>query len=156
MTTEPSRVPSHLLVAYDFSRPAQRALELARDLRAALHAAVDVVHVHLDPFAGTMGGEDRERYVDAGLVKEQRAIVADHLRRRVDDAFGPEAGAVRTRVVEGGIAERILATAADVGADLILVGTTGKGGIERALLGSVSLSLLRKSPVPVLTVSDPG
>jgi nucleotide-binding universal stress UspA family protein len=148
-----NRAPRHLLVAYDFSRPAERALELARDLRAALHAAVDVVHVHLDPFAGTMGAEDREPYVDPGLVKEQLSIVADHMRRRVDDVFGPEAGAVRTRVLEGSVAERILATAADVGADLILVGTTGKGGIERALLGSVSLTVLRKSPVPVLTVS---
>jgi nucleotide-binding universal stress UspA family protein len=55
-------------------------------------------------------------------------------------------------VVRGEPIKRIDALRQEIGADLIAVGSTGKGAVERALLGSVSQRIVRSSPVPVLTV----
>ncbi len=56
------------------------------------------------------------------------------------------------RVVEGAPADGILATARQVHADLVIMGTRGRRGIERWLLGSVAESVLRASTVPVITI----
>ena len=55
-------------------------------------------------------------------------------------------------IVRGDPAKRILAVAEEIGADMICVGATGKGGVQRLLLGSVSQHVLRTSKVPVLVV----
>jgi nucleotide-binding universal stress UspA family protein len=52
-------------------------------------------------------------------------------------------------------AEGILAAAADEQADLIVMGTHGRGGLSRLLMGSVAEHVLRKAPCPVLTVKAP-
>jgi nucleotide-binding universal stress UspA family protein len=59
---------------------------------------------------------------------------------------------VPIHVVRGDAVKRILAVAAEISADLICVGATGKGAAQRLLLGSVSEYLLRTSSVPVLVV----
>lgn len=69
---------------------------------------------------------------------------ADSMRDRF-----PEAKSVLRR---GRPWEEILAAAADVEADLIVIGTHGRRGLSRALLGSVAEKVVRVSPVPVMTV----
>ncbi|MFN3285622.1 MAG: universal stress protein, partial [bacterium] len=48
--------------------------------------------------------------------------------------------------------QRIVEAAADVGADLVVMGTHGRTGVDRILFGSVAEHVVRTSPVPVLTV----
>ncbi|APW98499.1 universal stress protein UspA [Halobiforma lacisalsi AJ5] len=63
---------------------------------------------------------------------------------------------VRPAVRRGRPASTILSYAADNDVDLLVVGRTGRGNIERTLLGSVTDRLLRRSPIPVLVVPAPS
>ncbi len=141
-----------VLVAHDFSDPANRALLLAADLAKAVGATIHVVHVHPDVFDGhsdpALGlpwptPSQEERYLRFLEGEVERAVVA---------ALGDEGKGVKRHVVRGDPVKRLAALAQEVGADLICVGSTGKGGVERVLLGSVSQLLLRTSTIPVLTV----
>lgn len=133
-------LPRSVLVAFDFSDPSRRALDWARTLRARLAAGVWVVHVH-DPArsAGRSGEEERGRLEEA-------------VRREVDDVFGPDAQAVRVLVASGLIVERLHELALELGADLLIAGSTGKDAVERVLLGSVTEELIRRSAIPVMIV----
>jgi nucleotide-binding universal stress UspA family protein len=70
----------------------------------------------------------------------------------VRGVLGDDAEQVVRHVVRGEPIKRIEALARDIGADVLCVGSTGKGAVQRALLGSVSQRILRTSPIPVLTV----
>jgi nucleotide-binding universal stress UspA family protein len=59
---------------------------------------------------------------------------------------------LEARVVQGSPAEKILEVAAQEGVDLIIMGTHGRKGLERALFGSVCDKVVRNSRIPVLTV----
>ena len=60
------------------------------------------------------------------------------------------------RVVNGYATEEILNLVASVGADLIIMGTHGRTGIDRILFGSVAEKIVKSSPVPVMTVRPQG
>ena len=70
------------------------------------------------------------------------------------DLFPMDAQSARTRVVTGDPVDAILRIAKDLRADLICAGTTGKGGIERLLMGSVARRLVHESNLPVLLTHD--
>lgn len=144
--------PKHLLVAFDFSESAERALRTARMLRAKLHAAVDVLHVYQDPFAELKHPPRESVWSTPEQLGANLLALADQVRSRVAEAFGPDAQAIRSHVRQGDLPDAIEDAAKEFGADLIVVGTTGKSGVERMLLGSVSHKLLRQSRIPVLLV----
>lgn len=145
-------MPKHLLVAYDFSDPAKRALEAAHQLRAALHCAVDVVHVFLDPFAEIEHPPKESLWASETQMHAHLEAVGEEVKKDVADVFGPDAQAVTVHVVRGTPSVELLKMRDQVHADLLVSGATGKSEVERVLLGSVSTHLVRKSPVPVLTV----
>lgn len=62
----------------------------------------------------------------------------------------------KVKLVFGDPAEEILKCVELEGIDLIIIGTHGKKGIERVLFGSVADRVVKKSPVPVLTVNPHG
>ena len=64
-----------------------------------------------------------------------------------------ESDSCTARVVLGDPAEEILNYAQAEGIDLIIIGTHGRKGLERIIFGSVAERVLKKSPVPVLTVN---
>jgi len=145
---------THLLVAVDFSDASRRALALAAVLSAQLELRVDVVHVHEsagDIRRGLLGRlpSTVEASADDAEAAEN---LEDALKGLVAETFGKQAQDVRHRVVVGRPVESLLEIAASAGADLIVVGTTGKAGIERVLLGSVAEKLVRSARVGVLTV----
>ena len=61
---------------------------------------------------------------------------------------------IETRIVEGSPGRALCALASEIAADSIIMGTRGRGGIKRALLGSVSDYVVRNAPCPVLVVGD--
>ena len=94
-----------------------------------------------------------------GLLEEGASVVVDALReegRNAVDSIETAAAAadvdVETAVVEGTVHRSILDYAAEADADLIVMGTHGRRGIDRYLLGSVTERIVRSAPVPVLTV----
>jgi nucleotide-binding universal stress UspA family protein len=141
-----------VLVAHDFSEPANRALAFAAEIASKVGASLEVVHVHPDiydghgdPALGTPwpSPDQEERYL---------RFLDEELARVVSAVIGQAGSQVVRHVVRGEPIKRIDALRQEIGADLIAVGSTGKGAVERALLGSVSQRIVRSSPVPVLTV----
>lgn len=134
----------HILVAIDFGEPSSHALDVALDLARKLDAKLTLVHVWWTP---TLAYSSDIPWPVADIVREAQqmldaVLVGVKLRYPRTDAI----------LREGIPASQILAVAAECGADLIVMGTHGRRGLPRVLLGSVAEKVVRRSPVPVLTV----
>ena len=141
---------SNVLVATDFSVGANRALDAAASLAARLGAAVHLLHVVEDPVLSMPWSEDR--VFDLAMLKEE--LVSDAERRLTTMAAAyPDLHMTRQALV-GHPAETIVRAAADRGADLVVVGTHGRGGVARMFMGSVAERVVRLAGCPVLTVRD--
>lgn len=129
-----------VLVATDGSEVADAAVAHGVEVAARFDAAVE--------FLTVVDVRDLE---NAPTADDRRAaardVVAD-LAARADERGLEGRHEVRTGVP----AEAILEHVEDVGADLVVVGTHGRTGYRRLVLGSVAESVLRAAPVPVLTV----
>ncbi len=140
-----------ILCAIDFSEPSHRALDYAVTLGRTCHARV--VALHVCPVeempVRAYGGPVVAEPITIAAVDRQR-ITADlkTLIARVKDGTVWVEGTV----VEGSVPDQILTRAQNLPADLLVVGTHGRSGFERLVLGSVAEKLLRKAPCPVLTV----
>ena len=141
-----------ILCPLDFSRFSRHALEQAVALARESGAVVSALHVFsLAPVADVVlavvpasGGPERRAAPErAALLSELREFTGE-----VDSA----GVTLRTAIDEGDPVVRILDHAVDEAADLIVMGTHGRAGFERLLLGSVAEKVLRKAPCPVLTV----
>ena len=144
-----ARQPIQVVVAYDFSPSAEEALMRAIDVAA--RAPQHVLHVvcALDP--ASYG-----RHVTA----EAAESIQRQARERVAAGF---AGRITATEVQffihariGNAADQILAVARDVGADLLFIGSHGKTGVERFLLGSVSERVVREAKCPVMVARHKG
>ncbi|HEY7439392.1 MAG TPA: universal stress protein [Acidimicrobiia bacterium] len=73
---------------------------------------------------------------------------------RTADALGPDVSGVETIVIEGDAGPALCALADDRSARALLIGSRGRGGIKRALLGSVSDYVVRNASCPVIVTSE--
>jgi nucleotide-binding universal stress UspA family protein len=137
-----------ILVATDFTESAQAAADIALELAQTFRVPLVLVHAFLAPgtgYAGVLMGpaEDYARLYEQAQresLEKERARLA---------AGGTEVSAM----LKPGVAwEEVLSAAQQVDADLVVVGTHGRRGLPRAVLGSVAEKIVRLSPVPVLTV----
>lgn len=143
-------VPKNILVATDFSAAAEAALDHALGLAEALGAKVYLVHAYqlpvglvaFPPNAPLPPPEIAARIVGSA-EQELAACVAKRKGTKVE--LVPILQHADPR-------EAVLAVANDVAADLVVMGTHGRRGIARALIGSVAEAVVRTSPVPVTTV----
>lgn len=142
-----------IVVPTDFSSQAEDAWAVARRVAKALSAELVLVHVAVEvqlfsegPFAG-----ERVR----GVYESARAWVEKKLEQWAAEARA-EGLPVRTQLRAGVPYREIVAIAADERADLIVIGTHGRGGVDRALLGSVADPVIRLAPCPVLSVRGPA
>jgi nucleotide-binding universal stress UspA family protein len=146
-------VAKKILVAHDFSDPANRALAFAADLAEQLGATLDVLHVHPDVYDGHSDPSLGLPWPAPDQVERYIRFLDSELERAVSAVLGPaRAQEIKRHVVRGEPAKRIAHAAQEFGADLVCLGSTGKGAVERVLLGSVSQRILRTCQVPVLTV----
>lgn len=142
----------HILCPLDFSRFSRHALEQAVALAREFGAEIAALHVHaVAPIAELVAAGAPPAVVPMTLRDSQRTALLRELRDLEDDV---EAAGVtiRTSLEEGDPVNTILDRAADWPADLIVLGTHGRSGFERLLLGSVAERVLRKAKCPVLTV----
>ncbi|HEX8792434.1 MAG TPA: universal stress protein [Polyangiaceae bacterium] len=145
-------VPSTILVATDFSDIGRRATDWAADLARALGAKLIVLHAFDIPVVGI---PDAAFIVDAKTAarlseQAQRGLDAEveRLRRSGSGAEG--------MLRQGDPRETILQATEAAGATLIVVGSHGRRGLSRALLGSVAETVVRTSKVPVAVVRAPA
>ncbi len=134
-----------LLLATDLGDASTAATEHALDLAEELHASLVAVSV-IDPGSLLLpGGRVRSR-VDqerSRLEADAQALVARGRRRGIDISF---------LVWTGNPGDQIVAAAEAEDADMIIVGSHGRGTVGRLLLGSVSEHVVRNASCPVLVV----
>jgi nucleotide-binding universal stress UspA family protein len=142
--------PTRILLATDGSQEAELAALRAVELADATHSELHVVHVGVVPiflksYPGTLGyyGKLYEQ------IEEESRQRLRELSLWVKAAGGTVAGA---HLRMGEVALEIVALAEELGAGLIVMGSRGLGGVRRALMGSVSDSVVRHAHCPVLVV----
>ena len=142
--------PTKVLLATDGSENAFTASRMAIELANKTGSELHVVHVGaaLPPIYGYMEAQHAE------LVDPERA--EQRARRLLDEQVGrieTEGSSVAEAHLELGEAdEKVVALSAQLGAGLIVVGSRGLGGLRRALMGSVSESIVHHAHCPVLVV----
>jgi universal stress protein A len=136
-----------ILVAIDFAESAEQALARAVELARSESAELIILHVYIDLPAYPEVTAGR---VEA-IYEEQRRWVEDELERRARTARG-QGLIVRPLVRTGSPAGTIARVAAEERADLVVVGTHGRSGIDRLVVGSVAERVVRHAPCPVLVV----
>jgi nucleotide-binding universal stress UspA family protein len=139
-----------LMVAVDASEQAIWAARVAAELAEPISAYVVLVHVLA---ASTIGASEL-----AMPDREERAA----MRRAADEVLDaaraqfPAAVPVQRLLREGDPAKEIVASAEEWEADLVVMGTHGRGRLATFVLGSTADAVIRSSPCPVVTVShDP-
>jgi nucleotide-binding universal stress UspA family protein len=105
----------------------------------------------IDPMGGAfVDGELYQQLVD-GVQQESKRIAADSVKRLEAAGMKPT-----SEVREAPAAQGIVAAARDKGADVIVIGTRGRTGLARLLLGSVARGVLHRAQCSVLTVRERG
>lgn len=142
-------IPTNILVPIDFSPCSEHALDYACALAGKLGARIHVVNA-----IGTTLPELSVALTDQMIsrIRHDNAAAIDKLiqPRRALASFGEVA------VVDDEARDAILKTARAVHADLIVIGTHGRRGLPRMLLGSVAEDVLRRAACPVLAVRKDG
>ena len=139
-------LPLHtLLHPTDFSEPSDFAFELACALARDYGARLLIVHAVPPPL---FHGEVVDRREDTGFIEGIRGLLQ---RRRPADPEVP----VEHVLDDGDPAGVIVHLAQERRCDLIVMGTHGRTGLGRLLLGSVAERVMRTAPCPVLTVRAP-
>lgn len=140
----------HILVPVDGSETSLQAVSKAAELAKAFNSEVTAVYV-LDPYPFTGVGADfaygQAQYLSAATAEANKAL-EDVTERMKDTGV-----TVKTLVGEGhAIHEGIVRVGENVGADLIVMGSHGRRGLEKLVLGSVAQRVLQAAKVPVLVV----
>ena len=143
---------SRILVPVDGSATSDEGLREAIQLAKAQGAALRLVHVADEHFIATMGA-DYAASVD-NLMRSMKAA-GRRILRKAEGAVrraGLEATTVMLETLTGPVADPIVGEAKKWRADLIVIGTHGRRGMRRLVLGSDAEHVVRLSPVPVLLV----
>ncbi|MGB9039796.1 MAG: universal stress protein [Acinetobacter calcoaceticus] len=140
----------HILVPIDGSETSMIAMKEAIKLGKALNSKITVVQVMaLDPFIADV-------YVKTGqtndLIERTRTYLLDILAK-AKQKFAEEGITVETKLLEGFVVhEEIIEAAQELNADLIVMGSHGRTGVRKLVLGSVAQKVLGESHIPVLIV----
>ncbi len=141
---------NHILVPVDGSEASMQAVFKAAALAKAFGSRVSALYV-MDPYPFTGVGADfaygQSQYLDAATAEANLAL--DSVKRVMQEAGIP----VDASVCEGhAVHEGVLRTLESTGADLIVMGSHGRRGLEKLILGSVTQRVLGAVHVPVLVV----
>ncbi|WP_455556973.1 universal stress protein [Comamonas sp.] len=142
----------HILVPVDGSATSLSAVAKAAELAKAFGSEVTAVYV-LDPYPFTGVGADfaygQAQYLSAATAEANKAL------EEVNQAMANSGVVVKTLVGEGhAVHEGIVRVGENVGADLIVMGSHGRRGLEKLVLGSVAQRVLQAAHVPVLVVRN--
>jgi nucleotide-binding universal stress UspA family protein len=149
--------PTKVLLATDGSEEAELASKTAADLAKSTGSELHVVYVWepANPYvdAVELAGDEP---VNPGLDAELRRNFERRAREMLDaetERVQAAGGTVAQAHLRLGKADReVVALAEEIGVGLIVVGSRGRGGVRRALMGSVSDSVVRHAHCPVLVV----
>jgi universal stress protein A len=130
----------------DFSERSGYAFQLACALARDYGARLVVLHVATPPTI--VYGE--------GVLPPDPQLLSQEAKEQLNQLEVPDSNVrAERRYEEGDPATTILRAAQEIHADLIVMGTHGRTGLGRLLMGSVAEQVVRKAPCPVLTVKTP-
>lgn len=142
------KMPRSILVPIDFSQGAETALDYAVELAGKLDAKVHLLNVIGIPALGVpeLGIALTSTVIEQLIADNQAGLEKLAAARRATGRIGE-------LVLKTGDARDVInQTCTELKIDLLVMGTHGRRGLSRALLGSVAESVVRTAPVPVLTV----
>lgn len=139
-----------ILCPVDLSEPSRHAVGHAVEAARRWNAQITIVHVHsvLVPWGPVPGLHGNVPVVPAPRPEE---VTEDVHRSYPSLRDGPKADIV---IATGSPAREIVRLGEEMSADLLVMGTHGRGGFDRLVIGSVTEKVLRTTRLPVLTVSS--
>jgi len=146
--------PTKILLATDGSEEAQLALSTAVDQANSTNSELHVVTVapwNPDPAYAAHEASfrwDTYEEVSEAMGKEAQQILDEQVKK-IEEAGG---SVQKAHLRRGRKDQEIVRLAEEIGAGLIVTGSRGRGGVRRALMGSVSDSVVRHAHCPVLVV----
>jgi nucleotide-binding universal stress UspA family protein len=138
----------NILVPIDFDETSDRAFDQAVSFARSLDANITVLHVYGLPIYNYPDGS----YIPSPDVAES---IKKGAREQLDAFIAKQRSggvSLSSLVREGRTAEEICKAATEIGADLIVMGTHGRGLLGRTVLGSVAEAVLRQASIPVMTL----
>ena len=141
----------HVLVATDFSETSGVALKYGRDLARTFGATLHVVHA-VDLLAARIPMSQGHGYDLDKLQHEVEDSARTALAELVTDDDRKSLHAQQAVVAALSASDAILDYARDKMVDIIVIGTHGRHGLSRLVMGSVAERIVRSAPCPVLTV----
>jgi len=144
VTPKRSAAFRHILVATDFSEASRRALCDALVLAVENHARLSVIHVLQTDWK--YAALENPPELDVARIDAERRI------RALVDELGPMPNVESVVVKHGPVAEAVTTVIAEGAVDLLVIGTRGRGGLQKLALGSVAEELLRVAQCPVMTI----
>ena len=159
-----STFPTKILLATDGSREAELAARTAADLVEKTTSELHLVHVFgitpwypVYPEATTPGewvAQEENPMLEEDLQRTSEQRAREILEAEVEKARSAGSTVAQAYLREGGVAAEIVSLAEDIGAGVIVMGSRGRGGTRRALMGSVSDSVVRHAHCPVFVVRE--
>ena len=145
----------NVLVATDFSPVSETALVYGRALARTFNGTLHVLHV-VDNLAARLSYADPVAGVAPPVLQADIERAARrNLEEFVTETDRRELHAVTILRVNASTATEITEYAKEAAIDVIVIGATGRGAIDRMLMGSVADKVLRRAPCPVLAVRHP-
>ena len=145
-----------ILIGIDNSAYSDHAAKYGFDMARAFKAKVGLVHIveptFMPPSAGMdpLSGPMQAPVADAEIMDVQNDM-SENLLVRIENKFGKDIQVTHFNEF-GDTADGIINCSKDLGADLIILGTHSRSGIDRLLMGSIAEHVVRHSEVPVLVV----
>ena len=138
--------PSHILVPIDLYDGSKDAVEYAFQVTSGFDVPVTLLHVR-DPITYSL-----DFSLTLVQIEKEKTMEIEHRLRNLCGRFKEKGVGASYLMKVPPTPDAILQTVEECGADLIIMGTHGRRGFSRLLMGSVASAVLRKSSVPVLTV----
>ena len=147
-----------VLIALDYDTTALKIAEIGHGLAKSMNARTILLHVVSDAtyysslnYSPIIGFGNVNNSVEVDTAEAVRELAENYLSQ-CKQLLGDEK--VETIMTSGDFGERILKTSADFKIDLIVMGTHGRRGLEKILVGSVAEKVLRHSLIPVLIIPN--
>ncbi len=134
-----------IIVPVDLQKNSENLIEFAINIAGKLEAKVCFIHVvkPLDSYAGVV-------HPSWDQVEKE---LKDHAKEKIDNIITENTGkcaGCSGKVSYGDTVDHILAYCKEVQASMIIIGTHGKKGLEKILLGSVANEIIKQAPCPTL------
>jgi len=147
-----------VLIALDYEPPAQKIAETGYTLAKAMDAEIVLLHVLSDAnYYASLNYFPVMGYEGFNNISTLPVENIDDLRKTAQEFLDKSKqhlndDTITTVIKEGDFAEGIIATAAETNADVIVMGSHGRRGLDKMLMGSVAERVLHKSTVPLFII----